>query len=524
MAKKKSVAGDLSVTIKEFNPAVQQQSVVETPDASMSFRPQSPIIFSLAQAVDNVPPWGSDVAVRDAYLRSFFQSEPILSSAVYSTSARNASFTWDVVSADPHIKPTNTIRAVKRMLNNVAMGGGWVKFMLKTCIDLYTQDNGAFWEVIRAADDPRAPVMSINNLDAARCTRTGDPKTPVVYQNWKGQFIPLKYYHVISLEEMPSPVETMYNVQFSAVSRVLRMAQILKSIMIYKDEKVSGRNPRAIDFVSGVNAKEVDDARKIADQMADNAGFTRFATHVLIPGIDPEHAVSTARIDLASLPDNFDFSDEMQWYVAILALGFGVDYQEFAPLSSGTLGSGNQSETLHLKTQGKGPAIVMAIIEQAMNFGGILPSTVLFRYKDHDAKTTEEQANARYTRSRDRAIRLQSGELDVIAARELAVQDGDIPDWVASDMEDRGIEADITTPPVQPPAQNAENSTPSNQQQNGVQNTANQIRGGQQTGMKDLDRGGMRGIKPETDPPEILDEDIAKQRQGLLERLGGKDG
>lgn len=516
---------------KTYDPKVAQQSVVVPTDARMNLRPQSPLLFMMANAVDTTPPWGINVAARDVYLRQFYQSEPILGSAVYSASARNASFAWDIVPVDPHTKPSNTIRAAKRMLNNVAMGGGWVQFVIKTCIDLYTQDNGAFWEVIRAADDPRAPVLSLNNLDAARCMRTGDPETPVIYQDWHGKLIPLKYYHVVTIEEMPSPIETMYNAQLCAVSRVLRMAQILKSIFVYKDEKVSGRNPRAIDFVSGVSVKEIDDARKIADEMADNIGFTRFASHILIPGLDPEHAVTTARLDLASLPDNFNFSDEMQWYIAILALGFGVDYQEFAPLTGSSLGSGKQSEVLHLKTQGKGPAIIMSMFEQKLNYSGILPNTVEFKYKDHDAKTAEEEANARFTRGKDRATRLQSGELDAVAARQLAVDDGDIPEWVAADMESRGIEADITTqPPIQPeqaqqtPTQNQkppQGSTPPNQQQNGVQSTPKQVQGGINSSMKDLEsHGGMRNIKPTTDPVPIEDEEIAKQRQALLETLG----
>lgn len=482
MAKKKSIQDQLVVekTDKSFDPAVQAQSVVVPADVKQALRPQTPLLFMLASAADTMVPWGADVGARDQQLRTFYPTEPVLSSAVYSVAARDASFAWEIVPSDPRENSKNTVRAVKRMLSNVGMGLGWVRFMIKTCVDIYTQDNGAFWEVIRAADSPSAPVLSLNNLDSARCVRTGDPKTPVIYQDYKGVWHELKYYHVVSIEEMPSPIETMYNAQMCAVTRVLRLAQILKSIYIYKDEKVSGRNPRAIDFVSGVGMKEIEDATKIAKELADNQGLLRFSSHVLIPGIDPENPVSHVRVDLASLPDNFSLDEEMRWYIAILAMGFGVDYQEFAPLSSGSLGSGQQSEILHLKTHGKGPALIMSLFEHILNNSGIIPSTVQFRYKAHDARTETETATARYTRGRDRALRVQSGELDVDAARYIAVQDGDIPEWVAEDMEQRGQEADPATQPpvVVPVAQD--------QQQSGITNTAQQIQGGQQSQMKSL--------------------------------------
>ena len=137
------------------------------------------------------------------------------------------------------------------------------------------------------------------------------------------------------------------------------------------------------------------------------------------------------------LPDNFDEDTSFKWYVAQLAAAFGVDYQEIAPLMTGNLGSSQQSEIMHLKTRGKGPAVIMALFENIIN-NGLIPGNVEFRFKEQDLRAETEKANARFTRGKDRAFRLKAGEIDTKAARQLAVEDGDLPAYMAKEIDDRG--------------------------------------------------------------------------------------
>jgi len=264
--------------------------------------------------------------------------------------------------------------------------------------------------------------------------------------------------------------------------------------------------------VSGVTQTNIKDAIKLAQETNDNAGFARFSVAPIVTSIDPGSTISHERIDLASLPDNFAFDDEMKWYIAILAMAFGVDYQEFAPLQTGALGSGSQSEILHLKTHGKGPAAVMSLFEFLIN-NYVLPSTVKLQFKDHDARTETQKAEAAYTRGRDRALRVQSGELDVEAARNIAVEIGDLPIWIAEDMEERGMEATMTNEDVQP-----ENVPETNSQNNpdGMQNTPEQISGPQRGAMQKQGIHQLDGI----DPLSVTEEDVDKQRADLLTMLG----
>lgn len=429
----------LEVVEKTFNPQVEKQTVVESPTKDERGGPYHSAMLQIVTAVDEFTPWGQSVRTRDRQLRDFFSTEPLLASAVYSTSVRNASFMWEVVGRDADKpQPSRTIHAVENMLHQANRGRGWHDWMLRTSLDLYTQDNGAFTELIRTSNTPTAPVIGIGYLDAGQCIRTGDPKYPVIYYDRWGKEIVLPYWKVHMWTEFPSTIETMYGMQYCAVTRCLMAAQILRDINVYKREKVSGQFAKRIELVSGVTRQNIDDAIAIAKAQQLNQGLFRFVLPVIIPGIDPQSAISHVSIDIATLPDGYDEETTFKWYIAQLALAFGVDYQEFAPLMAGNLGTSQQAEILHLKTRGKGPALIMQMIEEAFNYQGILPSNVKFRFLEQDIRSEREKAEAYFTRVKARSMQLKSGELDVEAARSLAVEAGDMPEHMIEEINQRG--------------------------------------------------------------------------------------
>ena len=500
---------------KDFDPKVIQGSIVDSPDIMENRYPGTPFLFQFASLIDEIIPWGYNVGARDAQLREFVVSEPLLNSAVYSASIRNASFEWEIINTNPAIDPyVRTIEAVTEMLKNSDRGDGWESLILKTSEDIYCQDNASFWEIIRAFDDPSAPVWNIAHLDSARCRRTGDPKEPVIYTDRKGRRHILKYYQVLTLEEYPSPIETLYGVQVCAVSRCLRAAQIIRDIAIYKQEKVSGRFAGAMHVIGGITSTELEDVMRQHRERLDNSGNIRYSSPILFPGIDPTHPVSHVQIDLASLPDNFNEETTLQWYIAQLAMAFGVDYQEFAPLPSKGMGSSAEGEILHMKTRGKGPATIMKQIEFALNNSGILPRSVRFRFQIQDLKAEAERAAARFERGKDRALRLKNGELDPFAAQELAILDGDLPEHIAAGIRERGLPQPVMQPEL-----------------GGSSFTSQQIESGSESheerkasdldraiALHDLERSGEVSVNIDV---EVSEEDIAEQRRQLARKLSG---
>ena len=212
------------------------------------------LVLSLATVADSFVPWGSAPAIRDRQLRTFLPTEPILASALYNICIRNAAFAWELAG------PPLSVEAMQDILVQSDMGAGWQVMMVKVCTDLFSQDNGAFIEVIRDGLSPESPVINLAHLDAARCQRTGDPEIPVIYHDRKNVRHKMEPHQIRMLAEFPSPIETMNGVQLCAVSRILRASQLLRDISVYQREKVSGDNPNAIHLVSGVSSAEITDA------------------------------------------------------------------------------------------------------------------------------------------------------------------------------------------------------------------------------------------------------------------------
>lgn len=394
----------------------------------------------IASAADAVLPWGRNVAKRDQQLAEFWPTEPYLAGGLPSVSFRNATLDWEIKGGTEKVN-----QAVTDMLSSaIGRGGsfGWVEFIKLFCEDLYSRDNGAFVEIIRDPglserfQNENAPCIGIAHLDSNQCVRTGNPQTPVLYTDRDGVQHKMQWYQVIPFSDFPSSIEKMNGVGYCAVTRVLRLAQILRSIMIYKDEKVSGRYHKAIHFVSGVSRIDITDQLKREEEMANNKGQLRYLQPAILASLDPEKPVTTATIELASLPDGFNFDEELKWYISGLALGFGVDYQEFAPLPSGNIGSASQSMILHRKSSGKNPAIFMRTLSEAFKNFGVLPRGCKMVFNDKNEQEELEKQEVRTQTMEEMAIAVNANILSPEAAAKIVVKRGL---WDESDIE--GLEA-----------------------------------------------------------------------------------
>lgn len=393
--------------------SVQAQSQYETV-------PRTSLVIQMASVADSFPPWGTNLAVRDRQLREFWPTEPTLASALYSVIIQRSSYSWTLEG------PPNTVELYQEMFHNADLGNGWLPFLVKLATDLYTQDNGSFIEIIRTGDSETSPVIGIAHLDAARCIRTGVPEWPVVYFDRMGGRHKMAPWQVITWEEFPSPIETMNGAQLCALSRVLRAAQLLRDIGIYIREKAAGSSLTAIHLVSGIKATEIDDAIEQHMARQKQKGLTNFMLPAVLATLDPTATISHEQIDLASLPDNFDLDVTMRWYINQLALGLGADYQDFAPLPGRSLGSGAQSLVLHDKSRGKGPANFIKSLEHKLNFAGVLPRNVTFRFDEQDMAQELEYADIAKIRAETLTMYVTSGTLTQEAARQIMLDKGDI--------------------------------------------------------------------------------------------------
>jgi hypothetical protein len=403
-------------------PAIEASKQVFPKVDTFSMPSTAMFTWNIASSADIILPWGRNVIARDQQLRDFWPSETFLAGAFSSVCFNRASMDWEIRSPSDRIN-----QAVTDMLNSAIAGPeiGWTPFELRGTQDLYGTDNGRFIELIR---DPgvdansqfkgeKAPVIGIGHLDSNQCQRTGNPEFPVLYTDRNAKIHKLKWYEVIPFSDFPSPIEKMNGVGVCSVSRCLRMAQIMRSIMIYKDEKISGRQFKQMHLVSGVSKTDIKDEMTRGQEEANNQGALRWIMPAIIASLDPEKPVSVATIELASLPDGFNFDVEMQWYISGLALSFAVDYQEFAPLPGGNIGSSSQSQILHRKATAKGPATYMRRMVEAFKAYGVLPRNTIMVYTDVDEQEELEKQAVRTSAMEEAAISVRSGILSPDAAR-----------------------------------------------------------------------------------------------------------
>jgi hypothetical protein len=422
-------------------------------------------IFRIAAQYDIIPSWWSPS--RDGFFRGYWYQENFLASAVYAIANRNAAFGWELTGLDADVKNS------QQLLQFSEFGEGWQSLIIKTSIDLLTQDNGAFMEVIRPAkvridgksfpavkqyyennnaewfafdgnrrlsvkgydvyDSPLDLPIGIAHLDSGSCQRTGNTDIPVIYTDRDGKKHALKWWQVIMLNEMPSPIEKMNGVGYSALSRVFRASHIMQSIGLYNDEKVSGRFNRAV-YLTNVDPDVINDAIAMAENDMDNKGLLRYSSPIVAATLDPSANVSLETINLAEIPDGFDYNNLQNWYIANLALALGVDYGFLAPLPGKGLGSAAQSETMERQSRGKSSRLFMDMMSNALNFKGILPESVQFDFVEVDS---EEEAKIEKSKI-DRANRLkiygEMGWITPTVAQQMLSDVGDIPETYINQM------------------------------------------------------------------------------------------
>jgi hypothetical protein len=434
------------------------QSIQSQPPVNQLQNSGMNFTLALSSVADNIIQWGKSVKKRDQQLRDFWPTESYLAGAVTNTSFRNAAFEWEIQGASLSVE-----QAVTDMLLSMIAGDkiGWGSGIQRFSQDLYTQDNGAFIELIR---DPSmdvnskfqgamAPVIGIANLDSGQCQRTGNLEYPVIYTDREGIAHKLAWYEVIPFSDFPSAIEKMNGVGYSAVTRALRLSQIMKSIAVFKDEKISGRHFKAIHIVGGVSRTELDDATRRGSEQADNRGLTRYIDPIVLASLDPEKPVSVSTLDFAALPDGFNYDQEMQWYISGLALDFGVDYQEFAPLPGGNIGSGSQSNMLHRKSSGKGPRNWMNSIVEGFKNYGVIPRGYKMIFNDKNLQEEMEKQEVRTKAMEESAIAVNSGILSPQAAAKSLVARGIYQEKDIVGLEEfwaKMADAKTNQPPKQP--------------------------------------------------------------------------
>lgn len=424
------------------------------------------MMVSLGQVADEVPQWSIYPQYRDAWLRKFFRaSDGALASAVFTMQSKLGSLAYKVDASGPRAK-----KHFSDLLGYSNFGEGFSSLLKQTAVDLYTQDNGWFWELIGAGrvDRPlRGPVLQIAHLDSAACWRTFDPEFPVLYVNpYTGEYHKIHESRVVMGSSFPQSDELARGIGYCAVSRALRWAQYARDIIVYKHEKASGRFKRAIGYGSGFTNKQFDQAVQQADEKNDAVGYTRYSEIPFLLTMKEKPVLDL--LNLASLPDGFDSLTEENLWIYCLAFAFGVDAREFWPATASGATKADAS-IQNMKAQGKGFAEDVKSIEHAINWK-IFPDGTSLEFDNKDDEQDKRVADLHAVHVWNVNTMLQAGVINPLEGRAILISEGVInPDVLkdvqapilADDLAPVDLESDQTVNNQSQP-ENTNTTTPTN--------------------------------------------------------------
>jgi len=381
------------------------------------------------------PAWWSPS--RDRALRKFVVQSDHMQGAIYKATTKLLAIKPKVEPRDNSIKKHVELASFYNALlqEGSEFGQGWQTWFMKFLYDMFTQDNGAFSEIIGAGrkDKPiKGRALGLAVLDSQRCRRTSNPEYPVVYEAEDGNLYKLHYTRVLFKSQQPSTQASMNGVGHSWVSRSLNVMQNLVDIAIYKQEKLGSRPLRQMMIGKGIGAQQIWDAIYMANESMDNGNLRRYAKNVVI-GSEGNTNIDIDIKDLASTPDGFSEQESTELAMFAIALAGGFPPRDLWPAT--TVGATKADAMFQQLSGVSGYETILSDI--AFMLGGsqisryqltkrFIPPELKITFDFVDDDKDDRQAQIKERRSIIRTNDLANGVVDIRTSREQALATGDL--------------------------------------------------------------------------------------------------
>jgi hypothetical protein len=373
-------------------------------------------------ALPELPIYGD--GQRDYILSNTVLYEGVWASAISIAISKMASLGWRIDDVDK--TAVSRIARWQDIFIAANIGQGWVHFISQHLRDYLCTDNGAFIEVVRQTGAPGSKIIGLAHLDSRRCLRTGDIDYPIWYRDAKGAFHKMAAHQVLHISDNPSPHLTFNSKGLCAASRAYDAIRFQAYVDRYRIEKVSGFKPNSLHFLSGINDIQLKKALKAQENEQRAAGGVVYRGAAIIPMIDRE-GISHVEVPFASLPDGFDYKNELSITHLKYANATGLDIQDLEPLAGQALGTGAQSVVLNNKAKGKGLASWLQAFAHIVNYY-VTPEKTTFYFSEKS--TEDELKTAQVSTARAQAVGLmtQTGLLTNPQGNNILADLGEIPE------------------------------------------------------------------------------------------------
>jgi hypothetical protein len=335
---------------------------------------------------DYLPVWGT--RARERALRTYYRHE-------FNWMGQSAfgGLIKKVKSAPWEIKGKRRVTYFQQVLRQADFGRGWGSLISKVLLDYLRQDGGGFIEVIAPGNPlkaPTAPATGLAYLDSLRCLPTGDPEYPVVYYSRKGTLHIMHRSRVIQLVDQPDGDETQPGYGLCALSRAISIVAQQIHMGRYITQQLDDKPKPGIMVASNMTRPQVMQAFSDFQAESQRDELPPWGRTVIVSSTDPTAPAKLDYVTFSQPPAGWSYKEYTDLHVNAWALALGVDVQELWQLSGGNIGSAQQSQILHAKSQGKTFGDIMTSLERAIN--DVLPETLEFAFKRHDPYEAQERA------------------------------------------------------------------------------------------------------------------------------------
>lgn len=362
--------------------------------------------------------------LRDDWLRASVRYEAMWACGVGIALTQLAVASYEIESSVPR-RASYALDLLAHADSGHPGGGGWVPFMQRCGRDYLTTNNGVFIEIERYTKARGSKIKAIHHLDSARCRRTGDAETPIIYMSRDGREHEMKYWQVISFADMSDPDADKLGQGMCAAHRAWHSICLLASIERYVFEKVSGRRPLKIYLVGGMAPKQLEDMQKEGQIQADQKG-TMVYMGAVVSGVPTTEGLTLVEIPLAEIPEGFEAQQERQEASILYADALGIDPQDLRPLTGQALGTGAQSIVLDDKAKGKGIHAFKKHLAHMLNEIVLDPETTL-TFVEADFRDKKAQADIDSVLVATGNTLIQSGTITPLQNLQVMVDSGVLP-------------------------------------------------------------------------------------------------
>ena len=367
---------------------------------------------------DGLPAWGS--AARDRILRGSRLVSGLWGSVVMKAVTKIAGRGYTLEDS------TDSERQLKRAKTILeSYGPGWTRGLSRGMQDFLGTNFGQVIAIERAAMAPGARVTGLIHLDALRCSPTADRAYPLLYWSPLGRVHLLPAWGLIRLTDMADPDDLAYGYGQCAADRAWEGIIQDAAVTTYFREKITGSRNLSIFIIRGLRLDQLRDALTTSAEAQSEKAFVVYKGSTLIPLLSDQE-IQLTEIPLASVPDGFDVAEVRADIRLRYANALGIPVQDIAPLSGQGLGTGTQSVIQDEAFEGMGVAVYPKLLAEAVN-AQVLADSTTFKVYTNDIRDQKAIAEVKSLRAQTRAARIASGEITPDEARQLALDDGDLP-------------------------------------------------------------------------------------------------